>query len=129
MDQPLCALAKEIQWSSSMLYTEENYVVVFRGLHIEMCVLKLLGDWLEKCSWDSVLVQVSITTVGEANAFLKASDITCTRYAHQVTAATLYFLQKQAHECSGDSETFENWCKSKAEQHPQFLYWAIVLDL
>ena len=48
MDQPLYALAKEIQWSSSMPYTEENYVVVRGGLHIEMCVLRLLGDWLEK---------------------------------------------------------------------------------
>ena len=62
--------------------------------------------------------------MGKANAFLKASHVTRTRYAHQVTAAALYFLQKQAHECSDDSETFENWCKKKAEQHSQFLYWA-----
>ena len=113
MDQPLYALAKEIQWSSSTPYTEENYVVILGGLHIEMCVLKLLGVWLEKCGWDSALVQASITIVGKANAFLKASHVTRTRYAHQVTAAALYFLQKQAHECSDDSETFENWCKRK----------------
>ena len=68
-------------------------------------------------------------TAGKANAFLKASHVTCTRYTHQVTAAALYFLQKQAHECSDDSETFENWCKRKAEQHPRCLYWAIVLEL
>ena len=129
MDQPLYALAKEIQRSSSTPYTEENYVVVLGGLHIEMCILKLLGDWLEKCGWDSALVQASIMTAGKANAFLKASYVTRTRYAHQVTAATLYFPQKQTHECSDDSETFENWCKRKAEQHPQFLYWAIVLEL
>ena len=66
MDQPLYALAKEIQWSSSTPYTDENYVVVLGGLHIEMCVLKLLGDWLDKCSWDSTLVQASITTAGKA---------------------------------------------------------------
>ena len=124
MDQPVLALAKEIQWSSSSPYTEENYVVVLGGLHIEMCVLKLLGDWLEKCSWDSALVQASITTPGKANAFSKASHVTRTRYAHQVTAAALYFLQKQAHECSDDSETFKKWCKRKVEKHPQFLYWA-----
>ena len=129
MDQPLYALAKEIQWSSSMPYTEENYVVVLGGLHIEMCVLKVLGDWLEKCGQDCALVQASITTVGKANAFLKVSYVTCTRYAHQVTAALLYFLQKQAHKCSDDSETFKNWCKRKAEQHAQFLYWTIVLEL
>ena len=74
-------------------------------------------------------MQASITTAGKANALLKASHVTHTRHAYQVTAAALYFLQKQAHECSDDSETFENWCKSKAEQHPQFLYWAIVLEL
>ena len=70
-----------------------------------------------------------MTTVGKANAFLKVSHVTRTRYAHQVTAAALYFLQKQAHEWSDDSETFENWCTRKSEQHPQFLYWAIVLEL
>ena len=66
-------------------------------------------------------MQASITTAGKANAFLKASHVTSTRYAHQVTAAALYFLEKQAHECSDDSETFENWCKRKAKQHPQEL--------
>ena len=60
MDQLLYALAKESQWSSSTPYTEENYVVVLGGLHIEMCVLKLLGDWLEKCGWDSALVKVTL---------------------------------------------------------------------
>ena len=81
-----------------MPYTEENYVVILGGLHIEMCVLKLLGDWLEKCGWDSALVQAFIMTVGKANAFLKVSHVTHTGYAHQVTAAALYFLQKQAHD-------------------------------
>ena len=93
MAQLLYALGKEIQWSSSTPYTEETYVVVLGGLHIEMCLLKLLGDWLEKCGWDSALVQASMTTAGKANAFLKASHVTRTRYAHQVTAAALYFLQ------------------------------------
>ena len=81
MGQPLYALAKEIQWSSSTPYTKENYVVVLGGLHIGMYVLRLLGDWREECGWDSALAQASITTAGKANAFLKASHVTRTRYA------------------------------------------------
>ena len=45
-DQPLYALAKQIQWTWPDEYGEDKYVVMFGGLHIEMAVLKTLGDWL-----------------------------------------------------------------------------------
>lgn len=38
-DQPLYALAKQIQWQWSEQYGEDKYVIMF-GLHIEMTAFK-----------------------------------------------------------------------------------------
>ena len=59
----------------------------FGGLHIEMVVLKMLGDLLEGSGWTGALVQAGITTSGLADAFLKAKHVTRSRWAHQAEAA------------------------------------------
>ena len=86
MDQPLFAIAKQIQWEKADLYGEEKYVVMMGGLHLEMALLKMVGHWLDKSGWDSALVQADITTRGRADGILKAAHITRSRYAHQVSA-------------------------------------------
>ena len=43
-DQPLFALAKQIQWKWPEKYGNEKLVVMFGGLHIEMAALKTIGD-------------------------------------------------------------------------------------
>ena len=40
LDQPLFALAKQIQWKWPEKYGEDKMVVMFGGLHIEMAALK-----------------------------------------------------------------------------------------
>jgi len=44
-DQTLFALAKQIQWKWPESYGEDQTVVMFGGLHIEMAALKTLGVW------------------------------------------------------------------------------------
>ena len=40
-DQPLYALAKQIQWSCPSSLGEDHLVIMFGGLHIEMATLKV----------------------------------------------------------------------------------------
>lgn len=40
-DQPLFALAKQIQWTWPNTFGEDHFVIMFGGLHIEMAVLKV----------------------------------------------------------------------------------------
>ena len=134
MDQPLFAIAKEIQWEKADLYREEKYVVMMGGLHLEMASLKMVGHWLDKSGWDSALVQADITTRGRADGILKAAHITRSRYAHQVSACALYILQRKAykeftagHESSNIA--FETWVQEKSDDHPHFQFWATVLEL
>ena len=44
LDQPLFALAKQIQWKWPEEYGEDQFVTMFDGLHIQMTALKTLGD-------------------------------------------------------------------------------------
>ena len=72
-----------------MTHGEEKYVAMLEGLHIEMNILKLLGDWLNGSGWKMALVQAGVTTSERADAISNGSQVTRARYAHQVTAAVL----------------------------------------
>ena len=127
MDQTLFAIAKQIQLEKADLYSEEIYVVMMGCLHVEMASLKMFGHWLDKSGWDSALVQADITTRGKADGILKAAHITRSRYAHQVSACALYILQRKAYkEYTAGRET---WVQEKSDHHPQFQFWATVLQL
>ena len=93
LDQPLFALAKQIQWKWPEKYGEDKMVVMFGGLHIEIAALKTLGDWLRGSGWVQALVQAEIATPGTADSFLRAAHVTRTERAHQITATTLHILQ------------------------------------
>lgn len=43
MDQPLYAVAKQIQWNFPEKYGEKQFVIMFCGLHVEMAFLKAIG--------------------------------------------------------------------------------------
>ena len=75
-NQPLYALAKKIQWTWPATHGEDQFVIMFGGLHIEMATLKLLGDWLEDSGWTNALVHADIASAGTANSFIHASHVT-----------------------------------------------------
>jgi hypothetical protein len=132
VDQPLFALAKQIQWNwPNSIYGEKNYVVMFGGLHIELVGLKLLGDWLTGSGWTSVLAEANVASPGVADSFLKASHIARTRHAHQITAAALSILLTKAYERYKQDLLEENeaplekdeWCEQRMSNCPQFQFW------
>ena len=57
VDQPLYTLAKQIQWSWPASHGDDQFAVMFGGLHIEMAALKALGDLLENSGWTGALIQ------------------------------------------------------------------------
>ena len=134
-DQPLFALAKTIQWNWPNTYGEEKFVIMMGGLHTEMAAWKTLGDWLENCGCTPLLVDANFCTSGKADSFLKASHVSRTRYAHQVTACCLFILMHKAYQefCQSLSDnnirlSFEEWRSNKAAASPHFKLWAITLD-
>ncbi|KAK3925234.1 hypothetical protein KUF71_002620, partial [Frankliniella fusca] len=130
VDQPLYALCKSIQWQDAA-FSEENIFVMLGGMHIELAALRVAGQWLEGSGWTAALVDAGVTTQGRADATIKASHLTRSRYAHQVTAAALYRLQVAAYEeySSDDPLTFEDWRHEMRKSSVQFRFWDIALQL
>lgn len=64
-DQPLYALANQIQWTWPE-YGEDKCVVMFGGLHIEMSALRSLGALLQDSGWTSSLVEAGVASSGTA---------------------------------------------------------------
>ena len=134
-DQPLFALAKQIQWHFPETHGEEHLVVMLGGLHIEFAALTTIGDWLEDSGWTSALVEANVASAGIADSFLKGSHISRTRHAHQVTASSLFILMNEAYShytASLDQgthiSTFEEWRREMEAAAPQFQYWSTTLD-
>ena len=83
-----------MQWHWPENYGEENFVIMFGGLHIEMTALKSIRSLLKDSGWTSALVEAGVTSPGTADWFHSASSVTRTRCVHQFTACSLYALIK-----------------------------------
>ena len=66
-DQPIFATLKQIQWNFPDEYGESEFIIMMGGLHIEMCALSLLGDWLEGNGCIEAVNLDNITSSGIAN--------------------------------------------------------------
>ena len=81
------------------------------------------------------LVKVSVTLLGTAASFLKASHVSRTRHAHaEVTAAALYVLMFKAYNAymegvdeGEEPKSFNDWHKQVELVNPQFHYWSLTL--
>ena len=100
VDQPLFAVAKQIQWQWPETFGEDKYIVISEGLHIEMAAFKTIGNLLKESGWTAVLTEAGIASSGTAESFLSASRIIKIRLVHQVTACTFYNLLQCAYDGS-----------------------------
>ena len=133
-DQPLYAIAKQIQWQWSNSHGKKHYAILLGGLHVEMTALKAIGKWLEDSRWTSALIQSGVASAGKAGSFVKASHVSRTRHVHHVTASALHTLMYDAYKkyCEDMNAEevpleFDKWGLQQEEARPQFLYWSTTL--
>ncbi len=132
MDQPLYAIAKKLQWDFPDILGEDKCVVLLGGLHIEMAILKCLGDWLSESGLCNALVLAKIESPGKAEAFLKGSHVTRTRHIHQVTVCI--FLAKAYTQYSDDQAAKEHnavsideWLSTESQNSPTVQFWYLTM--
>ena len=130
-DESLFAIAKKIQWNWPAMYGEQKLAVMLGGFHTELAALKALGTWLDASGWTNALVQAEVTIPGTADSFLKASQVSRTRHAHQVTASALDILMHMAYDGyygnlpkEVEPLAFCPWRDQREAESPQFLYWS-----
>ena len=134
-DQPLFALAKQIQWTWPEELGEDHFMVMIGGLHVEMAILAALGSFLDNSGWTEALVLAQVTTSGRAQSLLSGSKVKRTRYAHLVTLGGLSLLQQDSYRKyltsveGTEALQFLDWCCYQASRSPQFDYWNTVKEI
>ena len=96
-DQPVCAIGKQVQWLYPDEYGDHKVLMMMGPLHIEMNFLHILGTWLESSGWTESLVKAKITSSEKAESFLSGSHPKRSRYAHQLTCASISLLMNEAY--------------------------------
>ena len=130
-DCPIFAKAKYIQCTWPSTHGEDKMVIRFGGLHLEMSMWNMLGDYLAECGWTVALSEAGIASSGVADGLLNASHLTIIRHAHQITIAALYQLQREAYALCDESltSTFEEWRQNMIEKIHTFQSWDTTLRI
>lgn len=63
---------------------DKKMFIMMSALHIEITIVRILGQWLDGSGWIEFFVQAIVTSQDRAESFLTASHVTSGRYAHQV---------------------------------------------
>ena len=81
IDCALYPILKKIQWIWPKAYGADNFVVMMRGLHIEMAFLAAIGDWFEGSGWASIMAQAGVTTEGRSIGIEKGTSTASGQWA------------------------------------------------
>ena len=136
-DQPLFAICKTVQWDPHTQFNENNFFVMMGGLHIEQLIDKIIGDWLKDSGWAAMLIQADVITSGKAESILRATNITRSRYCHQISAVALAVLRNEAYgtyclECQNKNKaaiSIEEWISVRKTTSPLSRYWQTGYEL
>ena len=79
-------------------------------------------------------MQAEVTPPETADSFLKASHVSRTQHAHQVTVSALDILMHKAYDCYCENFpegveplAFSPWRVQRDAESPQFLYWSLTM--
>ena len=106
---------------------ELMHVVMLGGLNTEMALWSTLGDILEDSGWTTALIEAEVASSSTADSFLKVSQLTRTRHAHQLTLLTLQKLQQEALMQFENSVSAGEWRKDMLKRSPTFMFWDRIL--
>src|SRR6218665_20474 len=129
-DCPIFAKTKFIQWTWLDTHGEDKFVVMFGGMHLEMALWNVVGDYLEGSGWTTALIDAGIATAGTADSFLKVSHLARTRNGHQVTLVALVKLQKQTSLLTDgchDEKDYDAWVCDMAKKSSTFKFWNTII--
>ena len=110
-DCPVSAVTKETQFRFPAHFS--NYFAMFRGLHIEQCLLFTHGQFIEGSILREILEVYSLATIG-VGAVVDFNQIKRARYYVQVTLCCLYRILVDAVRTDGSTLDLWKWLEEKS---------------
>ena len=97
-----------------------------------MALWSTVADLLESSGWTTVLTEAEVASSGVAESFRKASHLTRTRHAHQVTLLTLSNVKQDAYSHSAgdvyEPPSMTTWESEMCKRSPTFLFWEMIMS-
>ena len=121
-DCPVYALTKETQFRFPEHFS--NYFAMFRGLHIEQCLLVTHGQFIEGSGLREILEVCSLASIG-VGAAVDFNQIKRARYCVQVTLCSLYRKLVDAVKADGSTLDPWKWLEEKSLSSSMADYWRL----
>ena len=98
-------------------------------LHIEMVFLNVLGYWLNDSGWCTIFEKSKVSIAGKIESFVKGNHVKRSRYAHQISLASLVKLAKIAFDKQTEDTSYNDWKNNLSMKCATANYWFTVIDL
>ena len=128
-DQPVFQVLKQLQWKYSDELGEDNFFVMFGGLHLEKQSLIVIANLLKDSGWLEVMNSAGIFGANGAAAILHVAHIKKARRAHELCLACLHILRVKAFSEQSEFSDISEWHCHKLKVSPQYKYWSLVMQL
>ena len=134
IDQPLFAIAKQIQWIFHSSFCEDKLFIFFAGLHLEKQAIVLVFDLMAESGWmNHFIVKAGLGTSGAADSLIRISSIENLREFLQILLVELHMLKEKAFQIRNDlSQSFGVWEKEMKKATPMFfgdLIMSLILNM
>ena len=98
-------------------------------LHMEMAFLDAIGNWLDGSGWTNIFERAKITTTGRIYSYLSGSKVKRTRYAHQVSLASLIHLSILSFQKQNTIKDYATWKAAQRSHSVKAKYWFTVIEM
>ena len=98
-------------------------------LHIEMAFLDAICKWLDKFGWTNIFERAKITTTGRVESYLSGSKVKWTRYAHQVSLASLIHLSILSFQKQSTIKDSATWKTAQRSHSVNAEYWFTEIEM
>ena len=126
-DQPVYALGKQVQWNYHDQFPDIFWMM--GPLHIEMAFLDAIGNWLDGSGWTDVFERAKISTTGRIESYLTGRKVKRTRYAHQVSLASLVHLSVLAFQQQNKVHNYSEWKADLRAKSVNAGYWFTAIEM
>lgn len=78
-------------------YCEDHFVMMSGALHTEVAAKHTKWACLDESGWTSALSKANIASQGTVDSLLKDSNVSRTRYSHEVKVCCIFILMAKAY--------------------------------
>ena len=98
-------------------------------LNIDMAFLDAVGNWLDGSGWTYIFERAKITITGRIKSYLSGSKVKQTKYAHQVSLASLIHSPILSFRKQSAIKDYVTWKPAQLSHSVNAEYWFTIIEV